>query len=63
VAGVAAGRWLSAWLESLLYGVEAGDWQTLAVAAMVVLTIVVVASWLPARRALRLSPTVALQVQ
>jgi putative ABC transport system permease protein len=63
VVGVAAGRWLSAWLESLLYGVEAGDWQTLAVAAVVVLTIVVVASWLPARRALRLSPTVALRTE
>ena len=61
--GLAAGWWLSSWLESLVFGLEPGDLPTLAVGAVVMLVIVTVASWLPARRALRLSPTIALRTE
>jgi predicted permease len=62
-AGLAAGWWLSSWLESLVFGIEPGDWPTLALGAVVMLAIVTLASWLPARRALRLSPTIALRTE
>jgi len=45
----------------LLYGVEPGDWQSLSVAAIVLVTVGVVAAWLPARRAARVDPLVALR--
>jgi ABC-type antimicrobial peptide transport system permease subunit len=63
IAGLLAGWWLSRWLETLLYGVDAGDLPTLLAGALVMLVIVGVASWLPARRALRLSPTIALRTE
>jgi predicted permease len=63
VLGAVAGRWLSRSLESLLYGVEAGDWLTLAAGGAFLLIVVVAATWLPATRALRISPTMALKVE
>jgi ABC-type antimicrobial peptide transport system permease subunit len=63
VVGVAVGRWLSRSLESLLYGVQAGDWWTIAAGTLLVLAIVIVATWLPATRALRISPTMALKIE
>jgi hypothetical protein len=63
LAGLLAGWWLSRWLETLLYGIDAGDLPTLAAGALAMLVIVGVASWLPARRALRLSPTIALRTE
>ena len=62
-SGLAAGWWLSSWLDSFVFGIEPGDWPTLAFGAVVMLVIVTVASWLPARRALRLSPTIALRTE
>jgi predicted permease len=63
IAGLFTGWWLSRSLESLLYGIEPGDMMTLASAAMLMLIVVTIASWLPARRALRLSPTIALRTE
>ena len=63
IAGLIAGWWLSRWLENLLYGIEAGDMGTLVSGAAVMLVVVGAASWLPARRALRLSPTIALRAE
>lgn len=47
----------------LLYGVRAGDWPTLLSAGCVVFAVTVVATAVPAARALRLSPTDALRVE
>ncbi len=59
--GLAAGRSLSHYLESLVYGIQAGDWTTMGAAAGLMLTLAVVAAVLPARRAIRVSPTIALR--
>ena len=63
IAGLITGWWLSRWLENLLYGIEAGDMLTFVSGAAVMLVVVGLASWLPARRALRLSPTIALRAE
>jgi putative ABC transport system permease protein len=55
-AGVAATMWLSRYVETLLYGVTREDPGTLAVAALVLVTVGVAAGWIPARRASRIDP-------
>jgi putative ABC transport system permease protein len=65
LAGVAIGLvgsvWAARWLVDFLYEVQPGDPPTtLAIAALVV-SIGVLASWLPARRAASIDPTVALR--
>ena len=65
--GVAAGlpcAWFAGRaIRSLLFGVQGGDWPSMA-AALGVLTIVAgLAAWLPARRASRIDPMVALRTE
>jgi putative ABC transport system permease protein len=62
LAGLVLGRWLSTWLESLVFGVEAGSWVTAVAADTVSLIILIAASLIPARRAVRLQPNQALRV-
>jgi len=50
---LAAGRAL----RSILFGVGPSDPTALIVSAAVMLTVAVIAAWLPARRALRIDPT------
>jgi hypothetical protein len=62
IAVGAIGSWfLTATLESLLYGITARDPLTFAVVAVLLGAVAVAASLLPARRASRLDPTVALR--
>jgi len=65
LAGIAAGLILSAMagrlLASLLYGVSATDPATWATAAAVWLVVAPLACWLPARRATRVQPLLALR--
>ena len=61
--GLLASRWASRTLEHMVYGISAGDWLTSVAAASVMVGIAAIAVLLPARRALRLSPTVALRVE
>jgi putative ABC transport system permease protein len=65
IAGVAAGLALSLWvgqvLESRLYGVGAMDLVSFASAALVLTGAAIFASWLPARRASRVDPVIALR--
>jgi ABC-type lipoprotein release transport system permease subunit len=48
-------------LGSLLFGVGTTDVATFSVAAIVVLLVAGLASWLPARRAAQVDPAVALR--
>jgi len=49
------------WLESLLFGLKPHDSLTIGLAALVLLTVAAVAGYLPARRAARIDPLVALR--
>ncbi len=58
------GAWASGrFLESRLWGVDAGDPLTLATAATLLLSTAALASWLPARRAARTDPVRTLRVE
>jgi predicted permease len=59
--GVLAAAFLARVLSSLLYGVSAVDPLAYAGAALVLLLVAFVANWLPARRATRIHPMVALR--
>jgi putative ABC transport system permease protein len=60
----AAAAWATGRLiESRLYGVDARDVRTLALATGVLLAVAVVASWLPAQRAARTDPLESLRVE
>ena len=58
--GVAAAWWASRILASLLYEVGPTDPATYAGGAALLVTVALLASWLPARRATRVDPAVAL---
>lgn len=52
---------LSRWMSSLLYGVQPNDPMTMALAAILLLAIALLGAWIPARRASRIDPMVALR--
>ena len=62
IAGLVGGRWLSRTLESLLYGVTPGDVPATVIAALAIVTVVGVASAVPLRRAVQLSPAESLRI-
>jgi hypothetical protein len=59
--GIAAAAAATRVLEGMLYGVSSADPLTFAAIALLVAAIAVVASYLPARRVLRVDPTEALR--
>ena len=63
--GVVCGTALSAWvghaLKSQLYGIGSPDLSSLVASATVLAAAALLASWLPARRASRVDPVVALR--
>jgi predicted permease len=61
--GCALSVGVSRLLQTLLYGVTAGDAKTLAVVLLVLIAVSLVACWLPARRATRVDPLVALRYE
>jgi putative ABC transport system permease protein len=67
VAGLAAGALIAAAatraLSSLLHGVEPTDPATFAAIALLVAAVTLTASWLPARRAVRVDPVDALRTE
>jgi putative ABC transport system permease protein len=61
VIGIAGALLLTRYLESQLYQVKAGDPAVMTLSAAVLAAITLIASWLPARRATRVDPAVALR--
>jgi predicted permease len=61
VLGVAGALALTRVMTAVLYQVGATDAQTFALVVVVLLTTALIASWLPARRALRIDPVQALR--
>jgi putative ABC transport system permease protein len=59
--GVAGALLLTRWLSALLYGVQPNDPGSFAAVAAVLLLIGVAASYIPARRATKIDPMVALR--
>jgi len=60
-AGTAGALALVRFLKTLLFGIEPFDAATFASVALVLASISVLAAWLPARRASRIDPMVALR--
>jgi len=61
--GVACALAASQFVASMLYGVSARDPLTLAAVTVVLTTVAAVAGWIPARRAVRVDPMVALRYE
>ena len=59
--GLAAAFGVTRFLGSFLYGVSPTDPATLAAVATVLLVVTILASWVPARRAARIEPVLALR--
>lgn len=63
VVGLALAFWLVKYLEGLLWGVSARDPLSYAVVPLVLLAATAVACWVPARRAARIDPLIALRAR
>ncbi len=61
IAGLGGALALGRVVGSLLYGVKAHDFKTLAVSGLVLIAVALGASWIPARRAARVNPMLALR--
>jgi predicted permease len=62
-SGVIAGLGLMRLLSSALYGVKPGDWMTFTGVSLILLIVALVACSVPARRAMRVDPIVALRYE
>jgi putative ABC transport system permease protein len=63
VIGVAGSLLLSRFVQTLLFGVSATDPMTFALVALSLLVVAAIACWVPARRATRVDPLVALRAE
>ena len=63
LVGVVAGLFLTRLMSSLLYGVSPNDWRTFVSVSAVLLTVAVAACAIPATRATRVDPVIALRYE
>jgi putative ABC transport system permease protein len=63
VIGTAATLAVGRYLQSLLFGIESTDPGTLTGAALLLALVTLVACWIPARRAMKVDPMVALRYE
>jgi predicted permease len=63
VAGLALVWPFAGLLSAMLFGVKPGDPATLAVVALLLTAVGLMACWIPARRAMRVEPTIALRYE
>jgi putative ABC transport system permease protein len=63
VLGLVASLWVTRWLTSLLFEIRPIDPATFTVVALLLVTVALLASWIPARRAARIDPIEALREQ
>jgi predicted permease len=61
--GIAGAFWITQFVRHLLFGLTPRDTETLAVAVVVLLAVGLLASYLPARRATKVDPMVALRYE
>ena len=61
--GLAGGYALGRSATTLLYGIEPADPSTYVSLVVAVLAIAAIASWVPARRAMRVDPTMVLRAE
>jgi ABC-type antimicrobial peptide transport system permease subunit len=61
--GVIAAAAITHWMSSLLFGVSATDPLTFAVVLLLVTAVAALAAYIPARRAMRVDPVVALRYE
>jgi predicted permease len=59
--GAVAAAWLARYLKAMLFGIEPADPATMAGAIGIMLAVALFAGWLPARRAARVDPMIALR--
>ncbi len=63
VLGVIGALALTRWLDSMLFGVSARDPLTFAVIALLLVSVALLACWIPARRATKVDPMIALRCE
>jgi predicted permease len=63
VLGLAAAYWLTRLMTTMLFGVDARDTMTFAGVAALLAAVAFLATWIPARRAARVDPLVALRYE
>ena len=61
VIGLAASFWLTEWMKSLLFEVDPTDSMTFAVIPLLLICVALLACWVPARRATKIDPMIALR--
>jgi len=59
--GLGGAVWLTRFLKTVLFGIDPLDVKTLAMTVALLFVLTMMASWIPARRATRVDPSVALR--